>query len=65
MFGRDAYTYAAGRHTTRAFGILPLGPALFRITQVRSTEQRWRIEFDEADVVRSVSHVDEAADADG
>lgn len=65
VFGRDAYTYASGRHTTRAFGILPLGPALFRVTRVRSTEERWRIEFDEADVVRSVSRVDEAADADG
>lgn len=65
VFGRDAYTYASGRHTTRAFGILPMGPALFRITWVRSSEERWRIEFDEADVVRSVSHVDEAADADG
>ena len=59
IFGRDAYTYASGRRTTRTFGILPAGIVLFRISRVRSAEVRWRIEFDGAGVVSSVSHVDE------
>jgi hypothetical protein len=53
IFGRDA------RRTTRSFGILPAGIVLFRISRVHSAEVRWRIEFDEGDVVTSVSHVDE------
>lgn len=59
IFARDAYTYASGHHTIRSFGILPAGITLFSISQVRSAEHRWRIEFDEADVVSSVSSVDE------
>jgi hypothetical protein len=59
IFGRDAYTYASARRTTRSFGILPAGIVLFRISRVHSAEARWRIEFDEGDVVTSVSHVDE------
>ncbi len=59
IFGRDAYTYVSARRTTRSFGILPAGIVLFRISRVHSAEVRWRIEFDEADVVSSVSHRDE------
>ena len=59
IFGRDAYTYASGRRTTRTFAILPVGIVLFSISKVQSAEVRWRIEFDEADLVSSVSQVDE------
>ena len=55
VFGRDAYTYVSGRRSLRTFGILPIGPPIFRIAWRRSTEERWRIEFDADDRVRSVS----------
>lgn len=58
VFG-TTYTYAAGRDTRESFGIMPMGPALFRVSWLTSRETRWRIEFDEADVVTSVSRVDE------
>jgi hypothetical protein len=64
VFGRGVYTYASERDTRRNFGLLPTGPALFRISWRSSREDRWRLEFDENDVVRSVSHVDEIADDD-
>jgi hypothetical protein len=62
IFGSDVYTYASSRETRTNLGLLPTGPALFRISWRRSYEDRWRLEFDENDVVRSVSHVDESAD---
>jgi hypothetical protein len=64
VFGRDVYTYASERDTRRNFGLLPTGPALFRLSWRSSREDRWRLEFDENDVVRTVSHVDEIADDD-
>jgi hypothetical protein len=63
VFIRDFFTYASERYTTRTFGLLPVGPSLFRVTWRKSREDRWRLEFDENDVVRTVSHVDESADA--
>ena len=65
IFADEFYTYASERHATRTFGLMPLGPALFRVSWTRSREDRWRIEFDENGVVHSVSHVDETEDDDG
>lgn len=65
VFGRDSYTYASERDTIRTFGVLPIGPGIFRISWRTSREDRWRIEFGEDDVVRTMSHVDEMADDDG
>ena len=59
LFGRDAYTYARSERRIERFAIPPFGPTLFAIDGRGSREERWRIEFDEADRVRSVSHVDE------
>ena len=64
IFGDGAYTYARERHTIRNFGLLPTGPALFQISRRKSREDRWRLEFDESGVVRTISHVDEIADDD-
>jgi hypothetical protein len=64
VFIQDIYTYASERHRIETFGLLPIGPSLFRISWERSREDRWRFEFDENDVVHSVSHVDESADED-
>jgi hypothetical protein len=64
LFGSDSYTYASERDTIHTFGVLPIGPALFRISWRSAREERWRIEFGEADVVRSVSHADERANDD-
>jgi len=64
VFGRDFYTYASERYRIETFGFLPVGPALFRVSWRSSREDRWRIEFDENDVVHTVSHVDESADDD-
>lgn len=62
VFGRESYTYASAHRDIDVFGLLPVGPSIFRVAWLRTTEDRWRIEFDENDVVRSVSHVDEGAD---
>jgi hypothetical protein len=62
VFGRGAFTYASGHRSIDVFGILPIAVSVFRVTWSHSTEERWRIEFDEAEVVRSVSHVDENDD---
>jgi hypothetical protein len=62
VFGRDVYTYSRERRTEKRAGILPLFVAVFRVTRVRSLDERWRIEFDADGVVRSVSHVDEGAE---
>ncbi len=59
VFRRDVYTYATELRRDRRAGILPFFIAIFRVTRVTSLEERWRIEFDEKGVVRSVSHVDE------
>lgn len=64
VFIRDSYTYASECYTIRTFGLLPVGPSLFRISWRNSREDRWRLEFDEDDVVRAVSHVDENANDD-
>jgi hypothetical protein len=65
VFVRDFYTYASERYRLETFGFLPVGPALFRVSWRSSREDRWRIDFDENDVVLTVSHVDERADDDG
>jgi hypothetical protein len=62
IFGDGAYTYARERHTIRTFGLLPTGPGLFQISWRKSREDRWRLEFDESGVVRTVFHIDEIAD---
>jgi hypothetical protein len=59
VFGRDVYTYARERRRDTRFGILPTTLTIFRVKTVRSLEERWRIDFDQEGVVRSVSHVDE------
>jgi hypothetical protein len=64
VFIRDVYTYASERYTLETFGLLPVGPSLFRVSWRNSREERWRLEFDENDVVHTVSHVDERADDD-
>lgn len=64
VFIRDVYVYASERHRIETFGLLPVGPSLFKVSWGRSREDRWRFEFDENDVVHSVSHVDESVDDD-
>ena len=64
VFIRDSYTYASERYTVETFGLLPVGIALFRVSWKNSREDRWRLEFDENDVVHTVSHIDESADDD-
>ena len=64
VFIRDVYTYASERYTLDTFGLLPVGPALFRVSWRSSREDRWQLEFDENDVVHTVSHIDESADDD-
>ena len=59
VFGTRAYTYAAGQRSTFELEIVPFGPSAFSYDQFHSREDRWRIEFDDAGVVTSVSHVDE------
>jgi hypothetical protein len=62
VFVQDIYTYASERYRIETFGLLPVGVSLFRVTWRNSREDRWRLEFDENDVVRTVSHVEEGAD---
>ena len=62
VFRRDVFTYASERRRVTRAGILPFGVAIFRVTHVRSVEERWRIEFDARGVVRSVAHVDEGVE---
>ena len=64
VFIRDVYVYASERYRVETFGLLPVGPSLFKVSWRRSREDRWRFEFDENDVVHSVSHVDESVDDD-
>ncbi len=64
VFIRDVYTYASERYTVRTFGLPPVGPGLFRVSWRNSREDRWRLEFDDNDVVQTVSHIDETADDD-
>jgi hypothetical protein len=64
VFIRDVYTYASEEKRVQTFGLPPLGPSLLRISWDRSRENRWRFEFDENDVVRSATHIDESADDD-
>ena len=62
VFIQDIYTYASERYRVGTFGLLPVGVSLFRVTWRNSREDRWRLEFDENDVVQTVSHIDESAD---
>jgi len=64
VFIQGIYTYASERYRIETFGLLPVGVSLFRVTWRNSREDRWRLEFDENDVVHTVSHVDESADED-
>jgi hypothetical protein len=64
VFIRDSYTYASERYTVQTLGLLPVGIPLFRVSWRNSREDRWRLEFDENDVVHTVSHIDESADDD-
>ena len=64
VFIQDIYTYASERYRVETFGLLPVGVSLFRVSWRNSREDRWRLEFDENDVVHTVSHVDESADED-
>ncbi len=59
VFTDAAWTWASERRTERIVGLLPVGVVLFRVRNSRSVERRWRIEFDDDGLVRSVSHVDE------
>ncbi|NNL64728.1 MAG: hypothetical protein HKP30_00660 [Myxococcales bacterium] len=64
LFGRDAWTWSATHRSSRTIGLLPVGPALFRMRWSRSLEERIRIEFDPDDRVTSVSRVVEEAATD-
>ncbi len=59
LFDARTWTWATGVRRSRSFQIVPGGPALFGISRTESLEERWRVEFDAAGVVESVSHVDE------
>lgn len=59
VFGREVYTWASETRTIESFGLLPVGPALFRVTWNRSRERRLHVAFDEGGVVRAVARVDE------
>jgi hypothetical protein len=59
LFSDDRYTYATVRLRADRLGIMPVGLPIVRLTWVESREDRWVVEFDSADVVRSVSHVNE------
>ena len=62
VFGDDAYTWGAKVFEAESFGILPIGPPLLRVSWRKTREVRWRIEFDEQDVVTVVSQEDERYD---
>jgi hypothetical protein len=64
VFIQGIYTYASERYRVQTFGLLPVGVSLFRVTWRNSREDRWRLEFDENDVVHTVSHINESADDD-
>jgi len=59
LFSDDRYTYATVRLRADRLGIMPVGLPIVRLTWVESREDRWVVEFDAADVVRSISHVNE------
>lgn len=56
LFDDRSYTYASARRSTVDLGLMPIGPEILTISRTRSREERWFIEFDENDVVSSVSH---------
>ncbi len=62
VFGRDVFTYATERRRVTRAGILPFLITLFRVTHVRSVEERWRIEFDAQGIVRQIAYVDEGVE---
>lgn len=59
LFSDDRYTYATVRLRADRLGIMPVGLPLIRAAWVESRENRWLIEFDDDDVVRTVSNVKE------
>lgn len=64
LLGRGAWTWAATHRSSRTVGLLPVGPALFRVRWSSSLEERVRIEFDADDRVTSVSRVVEKVESD-
>ena len=62
VFGRDVFSYASERRRATRAGIFPFLIDIFRVTHVRSVEERWRIEFDSQGIVRSIAHVDEGVE---
>ncbi len=62
LFDDRSYTYASASRRSLDVGLLPAGPELLRVTQTRSVEERWHIEFDENGVVSSVSHTGSATE---
>ena len=59
LFSDARYTYATVRLRADRFGLMPVGLPLLRISWVTSKEDRWLVEFDEDDVVRTVSRAAE------
>jgi len=59
LFSDDRYTYAMVRLRADRLGIMPVGLPLIRAAWVESRENRWVVEFDGDDVVKTVSHVEE------
>jgi hypothetical protein len=59
IFEHPAWTWAREERSERTIGLLPAGPYLFRHHKSRSTQRRWRVEFDERGRVSSVAVVDE------
>ncbi len=62
VFGNRDWTWSTEHLHVRAWGIFPVGPAVFRVRTGRTTERRWRIEFDEVDVVRELAVTDGIGD---
>ena len=54
VFQHSSWTWASERRSADTFWIL-----VFQMTKSRSFQEQWWIEFDEADVVRLLTHTDE------
>jgi len=59
IFDNTVWTWATEERSERIVGLLPVLVVLFRVRNSQSLEERWRIEFDESGVVRTIAHVDE------
>ncbi len=59
VFDDAVWTWATEERRERIVGLLPVLVVLFRVRNSQSLEERWRIEFDETGVVRTIAHVDE------